>query len=303
MQTGIRSNSSGFEVSDMLPSFRLIAAGFLCGFVVVFAGLRLATSLNNIHEALPIMAAQAAPAPSAGIGNARGMPGAFPVLYDMRFVASATAPLLASMTPHALERAITPRALERAMTPRALERAMPAPSLRIEDFTKDTAVAPAAPSVPVAAIDPAPKAPAPAAAVAPAALEPQPPAVAAIDPRPAPLPDSMAVEPAPSPAPVAIEAPPASDAAAVIPQPTPSPEPAKDAPRTEAPARTAAVDPQAPAPDTIAAEPAIEAPAALAAPQPQAAKPVRTKRARTVRRAPAKPANSDPLANSSGNQQ
>ena len=215
----------------MLPSFRLIAAGFLCGFVVVFAGLRLAASLNNIHEALPIMAAQAAPAPPTGTGNARGTPGAFPVLYDMRFVASATAPLLASMTPH------------------APERAMPAPSLRIEDFTKDAAVAPAAPSVPVAAIDPAPKAP--AAAAAP---KPQPPAVAAIDPRPAPLPDSMAVEPppAPSPAPLAIEAPPASDAAAVITQPTPSPEPAMDARRTEPPARTAAVGPQAPAPDTIA---------------------------------------------------
>ena len=35
----------------MLPSFRLIAATFLCGFFVVFAGLRLAASLNDIHEA------------------------------------------------------------------------------------------------------------------------------------------------------------------------------------------------------------------------------------------------------------
>ena len=31
----------------MLPSFRLIAATFLCGFVVVFAGLRLAASLQR----------------------------------------------------------------------------------------------------------------------------------------------------------------------------------------------------------------------------------------------------------------
>ena len=45
----------------MLPSFRLIAATFLCGFFVVFAGLRLATSLNDIHEGLPVMAAHAAP--------------------------------------------------------------------------------------------------------------------------------------------------------------------------------------------------------------------------------------------------
>jgi len=50
-----------FEVSIMLPSFRLIAATFLCGFVVVFAGLRMAVSLNDIHEALPVMAAHAAP--------------------------------------------------------------------------------------------------------------------------------------------------------------------------------------------------------------------------------------------------
>ena len=45
----------------MLPSFRLIALTFLCGFVVVFAGLRMAVSLNDIHEALPVMAAHAAP--------------------------------------------------------------------------------------------------------------------------------------------------------------------------------------------------------------------------------------------------
>ena len=45
----------------MLPSFRLIAATFLCGFVVVFAGLRMAVSLNDIHEGLPVMAGHAAP--------------------------------------------------------------------------------------------------------------------------------------------------------------------------------------------------------------------------------------------------
>ena len=31
----------------MLPSFRLIAVTFLCGFVVVFAGLRMAVSLQR----------------------------------------------------------------------------------------------------------------------------------------------------------------------------------------------------------------------------------------------------------------
>ena len=59
----------------MLPSFRLIAATFLCGFVVVFAGLRMAASLNDIHEGLPVMAAHAAPvsiAPAADREARRG---------------------------------------------------------------------------------------------------------------------------------------------------------------------------------------------------------------------------------------
>ena len=64
----------------MLPSFRLIAATFLCGFVVVFAGLRLATSLNNIHEALPVLTVLAAPLTVAGARDARGAPVAVPML-------------------------------------------------------------------------------------------------------------------------------------------------------------------------------------------------------------------------------
>ena len=61
----------------MLPSFRLIAATFLCGFFVVFAGLRLAASLNDIHEGLPVMAAHAAPVsitPVADREARRGLP-------------------------------------------------------------------------------------------------------------------------------------------------------------------------------------------------------------------------------------
>ena len=56
----------------MLPSFRLIAATFLCGFVVVFAGLRLAASLNDIHEGLPVMAAHAAPVSIAPTADREG---------------------------------------------------------------------------------------------------------------------------------------------------------------------------------------------------------------------------------------
>ena len=44
----------------MLPSFRLIAATFCCGFLMGFAGLRLAATFNSVNQALPVMAAHAA---------------------------------------------------------------------------------------------------------------------------------------------------------------------------------------------------------------------------------------------------
>ena len=78
----------------MLPSFRLILATFCCGFIVVFAGLRLATSINGIHQARPVLAAHAAPVMVAAIGNQdlRRGPAAVPVMYDLRFAVSATQP-------------------------------------------------------------------------------------------------------------------------------------------------------------------------------------------------------------------
>jgi hypothetical protein len=86
----------------MLPSFRLIAATFLCGFFVVFAGLRMAASLNDIHEGLPVMAAHAAPVsitPVADRSMRRGS-AAVPVMYDLRFAVGTAnaAPMLASVT-------------------------------------------------------------------------------------------------------------------------------------------------------------------------------------------------------------
>jgi hypothetical protein len=67
----------------------------LCGFVVVFAGLRLAASLNNIHEGLPVMAAHAAPVALADAdGDARRGPAATPVMYDLRIAVRT-----ASLTP------------------------------------------------------------------------------------------------------------------------------------------------------------------------------------------------------------
>jgi len=84
----------------MLPSFRLIAATFLCGFVVVFVGLRMAVSLHDIHEGLPVMAAHAAPvsvSPAADSEARRGV-AAVPVMYDLRFAVSTVAPTVVRAT-------------------------------------------------------------------------------------------------------------------------------------------------------------------------------------------------------------
>ena len=50
----------------MLPGLRLIAVSFLCGFVLMFVGLRAVFSLNIVHASLPVMAAQAAQSVPAG---------------------------------------------------------------------------------------------------------------------------------------------------------------------------------------------------------------------------------------------
>jgi len=90
----------------MLPSFRLIAVTFLCGFVVVFAGLRMAVSLHDIHEGLPVMAAHAAPvsvAPAAD-GEARRGVAAVPVMYDLRFAVSTVSPTMVRNAPTVFDR-------------------------------------------------------------------------------------------------------------------------------------------------------------------------------------------------------
>jgi hypothetical protein len=97
----------------MLPSFRLIAVTFLCGFFVVFAGLRLAASLNDIHEGLPVMAAHAAPvsiAPIADRETRRGL-AAVPAMYDLRFAVSTVAPTLVRLPPTVLDRPAPPLAI------------------------------------------------------------------------------------------------------------------------------------------------------------------------------------------------
>ncbi len=85
----------------MLPSIRLIAITFCCGFIVVFAGLRLATSVNGLHKAMPVMAAHAAPVTVGAIADRdlrRGQ-SAVPVMYDMRFAVGTAAPAAAGSQP------------------------------------------------------------------------------------------------------------------------------------------------------------------------------------------------------------
>jgi hypothetical protein len=85
----------------MLPSLRLIAITFCCGFIVVFAGLRLATSVNGLHKAMPVMAAHAAPVTVGAIADRdlrRGQ-SAVPVMYDMRFAVGTAIPASAGSQP------------------------------------------------------------------------------------------------------------------------------------------------------------------------------------------------------------
>jgi len=78
----------------MLPSFRLIAATFCCGFLVVFAGVRLAATFNSVNQALPVMAAHAA-SPIAALTDQEQRhhrANLVPVTYDLRFAVTAAQP-------------------------------------------------------------------------------------------------------------------------------------------------------------------------------------------------------------------
>lgn len=153
----------------MLPSIRLIAATFFCGFIVVFAGLRIAASLNDIHEGLPVTAAHAAPiqaVPNTEPIALRAQVAA-PVMYELRFVSSSStfAPKLASLAPAAPPLDITPPA-----TAPVVKQELPAP---------DGSVLAAAPDAqPAVATEPTPSPSEPAAA---AAMPPATPTEAASD--------------------------------------------------------------------------------------------------------------------------
>jgi hypothetical protein len=242
----------------MLPSFRLIAATFLCGFAVVFAGLRMAVSLNDIHEGLPVMAAHAAPvsaAPPADSEARRGV-AAVPVMYDLRFAVSTVSPTLVRIAPTMFD------------TPAPLLSVMPTQDLPSQDLPKQELAEPAKestePERTVAAVQP--DAPAPLD-VAPDATPPS-------------------TEPA---------KPSAQAVAAVTPQATPEPEASTAEPLLPEPDTTASVDkpdqnvdpvPVAPMPAAAVQAPAAKKVAAKPAPK-AAAKVARKKPIRTAHRAAA----------------
>jgi hypothetical protein len=181
----------GIEVNFMLPSFRLIAATFLCGFVVVFAGLRMAVSLNDIHEGLPVMAAHAAPVsvtPAADNEVRRGF-AAVPMMYDLRFAVSTVSPTVVRATPTVFDRAAPALAIT------------PAQDLVEQNLVEQDPAEPAKdtpePERMVAAIQPdAPVSTPSNAPILDAPPEtPKPPAVAAIEPQATPDLEASAAEP------------------------------------------------------------------------------------------------------------
>jgi len=234
----------------MLPSFRLIAATFLCSFFVVFVGLRMAASLNDIHEGLPVMAAHAAPmtvAPAADRDARRGA-SSVPVMYDLRFAVAPVSPILVRSAPTLIERPVPQLPL--AILP--------------PDISPREAAEPAAqPEATVAAIDrDADIAPAPSAIA-------EPPSTIVIEPLPAI--ESAAEAPAQN-SDQGSSAQDSSDqgskAAAIEPSTAPAPDAAPAEPLVAEPETTQSVDVPSPAQDTAAAKPTEP----VAKPEPEHAK-------------------------------
>jgi hypothetical protein len=173
----------------MLPSFRLIAATFFCGFLIVFAGLRLAASLNDMHEGLPVMAAHAAPIPAAPAADrdARRAASSVPVMYDLRFAVTPVSPTLVRSGPTIIE--YPKPALPLAIVPTEIEAKADAESgTDVASIDRDADVAPAQTAAEPVAAEPA----------TPETIEP--PAAPAASEETIPEPKTAAVEPLATPA-------------------------------------------------------------------------------------------------------
>jgi hypothetical protein len=242
----------------MLPSFRLIAATFLCGFVVVFAGLRMAVSLNVIHEGLPVMSGHTAPvsaAPAADSEARRGL-AAVPVMYDLRFAVSTVSPIVVRAAPTVFDRPAPPLAIlppqdlveqssdeqssiERDLVEQnSVEQGLVEENLAKQDLAEPAKEAPE-PERTVAAIQPDAPAgatsDAPILDAAPEVPKPETPAVAAVEPQATPDLEASAAEPLiPEPDTTASIAAPdqgVAPAPAAVPMPTARPKAVTSAPK------------------------------------------------------------------------
>src|SRR5262245_10023777 len=114
----------------MLPSFRLIVAAFLSGFLIVSAGLHLFATTRIAQESQVATAAASLPGASGGANDGRRTEPAVPVLFDPRFAigAAKSAPTPAGLTLHAINRATSGRPqLSLALAPAPPDRDSPAP--------------------------------------------------------------------------------------------------------------------------------------------------------------------------------
>jgi hypothetical protein len=236
----------GIEVSFMLPSFRLIAATFLCGFVVVFAGLRMAVSLNDIHEGLPVMAGHAAPisgTPAADSEARRGL-AAVPVMYDLRFAVSTVAPTVVRVAPTVFDRPAPALAIippQDLIEQNSVEQSLAKPDVTKQDLAEpaketlepERTVAAIQPDAPVGAASDAPILDAP-----PEAPKPETPTVAAVETQAIPDLEASAAEPLiPEPDTTASIATPdqgVDHAPTAVPTPAAKPKAAKPAPKAVA---------------------------------------------------------------------
>jgi hypothetical protein len=251
----------------MLPSFRLIAATFLCGFVVVFAGLRLAASLNDIHEGLPVLAAHAAPVSITPVADSEARRGlaAVPVMYDLRFAIGTVAPTPVRLPAAAFESPappisiVPPEDVDSESSRNAVPETAPA------EETAEAALSEAT----VAAIPPA------APVIAESAAIPDEPAVAAID-----SPANSGTE-----HPAAVTAAPATQATADEPQATPAIE---QSPPDLEPGAVPAETPAAPGPKPRSPAASLRSPkiarTVSKAAKPHAAKSLRRARVKVARK-------------------
>lgn len=266
----------------MLPSLRLIVVGFLCGFVVVFAGLRMVASLHVVHGGLPIMAAHAATLPATGRYDPRETQ-PVPVLYDLRFVTGVVQPPPLNSPARVIERtfATTTPAPDPVTPAPARKDLVDAPAVLAAATGPEPLVVALAPlSVPRS--EPAPVTPVTTApllpALAPAAQSLTAPAPSATEPVPAAEPPTriVALPPEPAQEPVATE-PPAAAAIAI---------PDADVPDLDGAPRASATDVPdldgAPRTAAVVTGPVEETKSAASAPT---AKVARKKRARVLRRA------------------